>query len=157
MTEAPLFSRVILVCSIRLAYRLLCYHLIMRFLPFLLALVIVLLPTFVGAAESTGLVPCGYGDKYDCDTADVIQLANNLIDFLIKMLSVIAVIALVYTGFQLVTSAGDESKWSDAKKRFTDIMIGIIIILSAFLVVDLVLKGLTDKGLDETTGGLIKT
>ncbi|OGG85721.1 hypothetical protein A2392_02925 [Candidatus Kaiserbacteria bacterium RIFOXYB1_FULL_46_14] len=126
----------------------------MRFLPFLLALFIVFLPTFVGAAESTGLVPC---DGTDCDTGDVIQLANNLIDFLIKMLSVIAVIALVYVGFQLVVSAGDTSKWSEAKEMFTNIVIGIIIILSAFLVVDLLLKGLTDKGLDETTGGITNT
>lgn len=113
-------------------------------------------PANTGQGDS-GLVPCGYGDEYDCGTDDAITLANNVIDFLIKMLAVVAVIALVYAGFKLVTSAGNESAWREAKSLFTSIVIGIIIILSAFLVVDTILKALTDKGLEETSGGIVNT
>src|SRR3989344_1502800 len=132
-----------------------CYHPDMRFLPLLLASVVILLHVFVGAqSNETGLIPC---DGTDCNTEHLIQLANNVIEFLIKMLGVIAVIALVYTGFRLVVSAGNESEWGKAKEMFTNIVIGIIIILSAFLVVDIILEGLTGKGLDETTGGITNT
>lgn len=110
-----------------------------------------------GGQNGSGLVPCGYGETYDCGTDDAITLANNVIDFLIKMLSVVAVIALVFAGFKLVTSAGNESAWREAKSLFTSIVIGIIIILSAFLVVDTILKALTDKGLEETSGGIVNT
>jgi len=133
----------------------LCYYPDMRFLPLLLAFVVTLLPVFVGAQGSeTGLVPC---DGADCGTDDAIKLANNVIEFLIKMLGVIAVIALVYTGFKMVVSAGNESEWGKAKGMFTNIVIGIIIILSAFLVVDIILEGLTGSGLDETTGDITNT
>lgn len=96
--------------------------------------------------QNSGLVPCGYGKEYDCGTDDVVNLANGLIEFLISMLGVIAVIALVYSGFRMVMSAGNETEWRKAKETFSNIVIGIIIILSAWLVVDLVLSGLTETG-----------
>lgn len=110
-----------------------------------------------GGQEGSGLVPCGYGETYDCGTDDAITLANNVISFLIKMMSVIAVIAIVITGFQMVTSGGDTKAWNAGKSRLIAIVIGIIIILSAFLVVDTILKALTDKGLEETSGGIVNT
>ncbi|MBP9843203.1 MAG: hypothetical protein KBC62_04325, partial [Candidatus Pacebacteria bacterium] len=53
-----------------------------------------------GGQEGSGLVPCGYGETYDCGTDDAITLANNVISFLIKMMSVIAVLAIVFAGFK---------------------------------------------------------
>jgi len=104
------------------------------------------LPLVVGAQDS-GLVPCGYGGDL-CDTSDAVAFVNNLISFLIQMLGVIAVIALVITGFKLVLSAGNESEWTAAKERFTNIVIGIVIILAAWLIVDTIMSALTGEGLD---------
>lgn len=81
-----------------------------------------------------------------CTTEHAIAFAAGLINFLISMLGVVAVIALVYVGFKMVTSRGDTGAWKNAKNMFTNVVIGIIIILGAWVAVDTVLKILTDRG-----------
>lgn len=126
----------------------------MKYATALLVSVLFFVPLITGAQSSdSGLVPCGYGDDM-CTTEDAVDFANGLIEFLISMLGVIAVIALVYAGFRMVISRGDTGAWRKAKDMFTNIVIGIIIILAAWLVVDTILKGLTEKGLDEWSSGL---
>ncbi len=105
-------------------------------------------PNIINAA---GLVPCGGSNEPACSTELFVGFVNNMIGWLISMLGVIAVIALVYTGFRLLTSAGNESEWSKAKEMFTNIVIGVIIILAAWLIIDTVLRGLTGSGLDGWT------
>lgn len=119
---------------------------------FILALMF--LPALVMAQDS-GLIPCGYGDN-PCDTGDVANFVNGLISFLIQMLGIIAVIVMVYAGFRLVTSGGNEGEATKAKELFTNVVIGIVIILAAWLVVDTIMKTLTGDGLDvwgRLTGG----
>ncbi|MEX2341146.1 MAG: pilin, partial [Candidatus Paceibacterota bacterium] len=99
-------------------------------------------PSIYEPDERYGLVPCGSPGQQPCTTEDVVKFANNLITWLISILGVIAVIALMIVGFKLVTSAGNPSAWAEAKGMFTNIVIGIIIILAAWLVVDTIMKGL---------------
>jgi hypothetical protein len=124
-----------------------CYHLSMRVLALLVPLFITFLP-LVALGQGYGLVPCGNAGQPMCDTSFVATFANGLINFLITMLGVIAVIVLVIVGFQMVMSAGDPGAWKAAKDRFTNIVIGIIIILAAWLVVDTIMSILTGQGLD---------
>lgn len=135
----------------------------MKGLLLALTLCLVFLPSLVIAQgdvsiynpdEEYGLVPCGSPGQEPCTTNHVVAFANNLITWLISILGVIAVIALIITGFKLVTSAGNPGAWADAKEMFTNIVIGIIIILAAWLVVDTILKGFTDEGLNERTDDL---
>lgn len=132
----------------------------MKGLLLALTLCIVFLPSLANAQgdvsiynpdEEYGLVPCGSPGQEPCTTEHVVAFANNLITWLISILGIIAVIALMITGFKLVTSAGDTDAWTKAKEMFTNIVIGIIIILAAWLVVDTILKGFTDQGLEERT------
>lgn len=102
-------------------------------------------------AQAGGLVPCS---GPDCTTAHVSAFANGLIAWLISMLGVIAVIMLVYAGFRMVVSRGDVGEWGKAKEMFTNVIIGIIIILAAWLVIDTILKGLTNRGLNDWTDEL---
>ena len=106
-----------------------------------------ILPVVV-TAQAGGLVPCS---GPDCTTESVVGLVNNLIGWLISALGVIAVIVMVYAGFKLVMSAGNENEWGKAKELFQNVIIGIILILAAWLIIDTVLKGLTGKGLDGWT------
>jgi len=110
-------------------------------------LVFLFIPLVVGA-QAGGLVPCG-GERSDpCTTEHVSTFANGLINFLITMLGVIAVIVLVFVGFKMVMSRGNEAEWGKAKEMFGNVIIGIIIILAAWLIIDTLLKGLTNRGLD---------
>ena len=111
-------------------------------LGFILALMF--LPALVMAQDS-GLIPCGYGDN-PCDTSDVANFVNGLISFLIQMLGIIAAIVMVYAGFRLVTSGGNEGEATKAKELFTNVVIGIVIILAAWFVLDTIMKTLTGDG-----------
>src|SRR5690606_10294241 len=100
-----------------------------------------------GLAQDTGLVPCGYPGN-PCTTAHLASFANRLIDELIKYLSVLAIIVMVYAGFRLVVSAGDEGEWTKAKNLFTNVVIGIVLVLAAWLIVDTIMWALTGDGLE---------
>lgn len=116
---------------------------------FVLALAFV--PLF---SMAQGLVPCGYADN-PCDTGDVADFVNGMISFLISILGILAVIVLVYVGFRMVTSMGNVSEWEKSKEMFANVVIGIVLILAAWLIIDTLLRGLTGNGLDVwgTLGG----
>lgn len=124
----------------------LCF-LLMRVWLFLSLMVLITMPV-LALAQAGGLVPCS---GPDCNTNDVVGFANRVIEYLITALGIIAVIVMVVAGFKMVTSAGDEGAWRSAKDMFTNVVIGIILILAAWLIVDTVLKGLTGRGLGDWT------
>ncbi len=103
------------------------------------------LPIVVSAA---GLVPCGGPGEAACNTDFVVSFVSGLINFLISMLGVIAMIVLVYAGFRMVVSMGNEAEWTKAKSLFTNVIIGIILILAAWLIVDTIMRVLTGEGLN---------
>jgi hypothetical protein len=97
------------------------------------------------SADAAGLVPCDGSAENPCNACAFTLMANNLIQFLFTLLTLGAVLMIVYAGFQMVVSQGDPGAWSKAKGMLTSIIIGFIIILSAWLVVDTVIKTLVDS------------
>ncbi len=78
--------------------------------------------------------------------SQTIQLIQNIINYALGFLSFIAFVYLLYAGFQMVTAAGDESKfekWQTSLKYATYAIIGIwisrIIIRSILIVIDTIL------------------
>jgi len=126
----------------------------MKLIIHFLVFVFLLTPVISSAQETQGLVPQCEGSK--CSTGDFVKLIDNVIKFLVTMLSVIAVIVMVYAGFLMVTSGGDENKWTTAKGLFTNVVIGIILVLAAWLIVDTLLSMLTGDGLESITTELAK-
>lgn len=114
----------------------------MKIAGLFLALGLILMPQLTFGQEEGGLVSC---DGIDCNFCDVIETTDNVIDFLFEALSVVAVILLVVAGFRLVTSAGDVSAMTQARSMFTSVIIGLVIVLSAWLIVDTVMKALLVK------------
>ena len=106
---------------------------------------------------SGGLVKCGtahypQGEKKDgkdvsgmvsnpCGFKDIMELINTVIKFLLQDIVLpLAAIMFAYAGFELVTSGGSTEKKSKAKKIFTDVAIGLVIIVAAFLIIQTVLS-----------------
>lgn len=108
-----------------------------------------LLPFFTWAQEDTGLVTC---KGPDCNFCSFVVMVNNLIEWLVGFLTLAAVLALVYAGFKLVVSGGDQGAMTDAKKMITNIIIGFVIVLSAWLIVDTLMKALLDPNLTDSEG-----
>ena len=78
----------------------------------------------------------------DCTNPDVpTSLAcipvfiNNIINALVPLAGVMAVIFIVWSGIRFLTSGGDPVKVEGAKKTLTYAVIGLVIILMAFVII----------------------
>jgi hypothetical protein len=98
------------------------------------------IPVFVSAQQ--GLVPCGRVGQEDCQTCHVVQLVSGVNAWLVGILSIVATIMFVIAGFKLVTSNGNPSALQDAKNMIINVAIGFVIVLAAWLLLDLFMKSL---------------
>jgi len=68
-------------------------------------------------------------------------LARTIINWFLGFLGFIAVAMIIYGGFLYVTSAGNEDSTGKAKKILIYAVVGIIIILLSFAIVNTVISG----------------
>lgn len=102
------------------------------------------LPMMAGAAD---LVPeCGGEGQPACQACYAVELVNNVVSWLVMILGVIAAILIVAAGARLVTSGGNASAKEQAKSSMTNLIIGYLIVLSAWLVIDYGLRALLVEG-----------
>jgi hypothetical protein len=82
----------------------------------------------------------------ECDLTQLVIMARRVIQFVLFALTPIVIGMIVFTGFKYMTAHGDANLIADAKRMITPILIGIILIFSAWVLVYTVLdKLLADK------------
>jgi len=96
------------------------------------------LPSLVFGQTPPGLVTCS---GPDCDMCHFVNMINGIVNWLFGFLVLAAVFGLMISGFKLVVSAGNEAAWSAAKSMVTSVVVGLVIVLSAWLIVDTIMKG----------------
>ena len=69
--------------------------------------------------------------------------AENIIDYLMGFLGLIAVVIVLVGGFQWMTAAGNEDKVKTAKKTLSAGIIGLVIVLAAWGIARFVIGMLT--------------
>tara|TARA_B100001287_G_C22339261_1_gene369938 strand:- start:30 stop:395 length:366 start_codon:yes stop_codon:yes gene_type:complete len=91
-----------------------------------------------------GLVPC---EGVNCGFNDLVQLAKNILDFIVMASIPAAVLGIVYAGYLYLT-AGVEGTGNIAKAKdiFVKIVIGLVLILGAWLIVYTITSTLFQKG-----------
>ncbi len=102
------------------------------------------LPAFTFAALPP-LIPCGNPNQPQCDFNMLVRLVQNIINFLVYMSAPVAAVAFAWAGILYFTAAGDEKKIGAAHSIFTNVLIGLAIVLSAWLIVKLIVTGLGVK------------
>lgn len=116
------------------------------------------IPTFASAQ----IVPCTGVDIVNnygvptCQACDLVALLNNALAWVVAVLAAVAAIFFVYAGWTLVTSAGNVSAKESAKRTITNTFIGFVIVLGAWLALDLAMKMLLSGGagtLDAVSSG----
>jgi hypothetical protein len=119
-----------------------------------IGIVLILIFSFLPiSAEAAGLVPCGGGSgEPECSVCDLVTLADNVINFIIQLSFVISALLFAYAGFLFFTAGADPGKVTSARKIFTNAIIGIIIILTAWLLVNVLLTVLTGDSAGRFTG-----
>lgn len=99
------------------------------------------LPNTVQAA----LVPCGPGTaKAMCDWCDLGQLVKNVIDFTLTYIAIPLATAFVAVGgFMIMVAGGSPERAKKGRDILKAAIIGLIIALGAWLIIDTVIKLLT--------------
>lgn len=82
----------------------------------------------------------------DCSACNVVDMVNGGLKWLIGILFVVFAVLMAIAGVKLVTSGGNPGALNAAKDSFVNAIIGIIIILSAWLIVDTIMRGLLKEG-----------
>ena len=108
----------------------------------------ILLPLIAGAA---GLVPCG-GEGDPCTACDLLVLVQNVLEFALKMAFLVIIGFVVYGGFRWIFSLGKEENLKAGQQIITNAIIGLIIILTAWIIVNTVFWTIKQMGGDDYTG-----
>lgn len=78
----------------------------------------------------------------ECGWNDLIQLANNVVTFLVWLSASLAVIAFCYAGFLYITAFGESGKIEQAHGIFKAALTGMFFVLCGWLIIATILKTL---------------
>ena len=100
----------------------------------LMVLSLLVMPVLVSA--SVGDANINFIGTADIGLAkgNLISTINTLIRYILSFLGLVAVIIILWGGFLWMTSAGDDDKVAKARKLIISGIIGIVIILAAFII-----------------------
>lgn len=70
----------------------------------------------------------------------------NLLEWLLEIVGVIALIGFVISGVQYITASGNESMMETAKKNLTYSIIGVIVVLGSFVIIQAIHVALQGYG-----------
>ena len=104
---------------------------------FLFSVCLALLPVVAVAA---GLVPCGGFGQNPCTWCDLLQLAKNVIDFLMYIIFPLAAIVIVWGGIVIMTARDSAEKAKKGRAIITAAVVGILIALLSWLILDTIFK-----------------
>ena len=109
-----------------------------------------LLAVFVGSvilplsahAQILDIPKCGT----ECGWNDLVQLASNIITFLLLLSIPVATIAFAWAGILMLTASGSEGQVEKAKEIFWKVLKGFIFALTAWLIVWTITNTLLKEG-----------
>lgn len=116
-------------------------------LGFMLAtMMLVIVPMFTLALSAQANDdPFGTGyvtENINLSDADPRTVAMKIVSVLMTFLGIIAVVVILLGGFKWMTAGGNEDKVSEARKLIISGIIGLVIILSAWAIVNFVLTNI---------------
>lgn len=98
---------------------------------------------------SAGLIPCGrscddpdtadWEEDKPCNLCSMILTGQLIIEFLVKIAAVFAVLSIAFGGFLYIFAAGNQGTLEKAKSIIKNVLLGFIIILIAWAIVDSIL------------------
>jgi hypothetical protein len=81
----------------------------------------------------------------NCDCGDLVQLASNILNTGIYIAIVLSAILFAWAGFQYLTNAANAEGKGHAKELIKNVIIGLVVILAAWLIVNTLMETLQVK------------
>ncbi|MDQ2933334.1 MAG: TrbC/VirB2 family protein, partial [bacterium] len=73
-------------------------------------------------------------------------LVQDFIEIITYLAILLAVLLLVWTGFQFILARGDSKKMSELKDKLVWIVVGVAVVISARLIIQVVINTLRSTG-----------
>jgi hypothetical protein len=105
-----------------------------------------------GAALAAGMpdriVPCDGVGQRPCTCADLTAVAQNIINTSIFVAIFLSAILIAWAGWKMISSKsmGSGEGVSQGKEVLSNVIIGLVIIIAAWLIVDTIVKTITSSG-----------
>ncbi len=125
-------------------------HILTNSYPFTTTAVLLCIPLllfgFALTVHAQGLIPCGGSGQPACNFTYLIQLIQNVIDFLLVDVAIpLAIILFAYAGWLYMSAGGDSGKVSKAHGIFMNVVFGLVLALAAWLIVNTIASALLNK------------
>ena len=128
-----------------------------RLTMFLLVILFAMVPLIASAAGFFGpLAPdCGTVNGADnlCGFCDFATLAQNIIDFIIAFSIIVATFMIVYAGFLYISASSNPGQVGKAHRVFYITIIGLVIVLASWLIVNIVMITFLNGSIIQDLGG----
>ena len=125
-----------------------------RIAPFVLLLptIVIIAPTLVFGAILSPIVTCNGAVEGNnlpaCTVCHLAQAAQNVLNVGIFIAIFLSSLLFAWAGILYLTHAASITEAAKAKKLFSSVLIGLILILSSWLIIDTIMKTLVnDKAL----------
>jgi len=109
-------------------------------------ILIAISPSLTFAQLPKQIVPCtGATGAEPCTFCHIAQLAQNVLNTGIYIAVFLSAILFAFAGWKHITAGGDSGKVGEARKIFWNVGVGLVLILGAWLIVDLIMKVLVSQ------------
>lgn len=75
-----------------------------------------------------------------CQACNIVQLVDNLLKFFVFVAVAAAAVMFAYAGILAVTASANKNNLASAKKIFLNTFLGLVFVVAAFLVIDLLIR-----------------
>jgi hypothetical protein len=124
----------------------------MRMRVIVLTALFALIPalTFAAGGLPTKIVSCdgtGVNGGRECTVCDIATTAGNILNTMIFIAVFLAAIMFAWAGWGYLSAAGDTGAIGKSRTTFMNVLIGLLIILSAWLLIDTLMRTLVGSQL----------
>jgi hypothetical protein len=98
--------------------------------------------------DAGGFVPCGNTAGTPCQIGHLFSAFVVIVNYLIAMAGFIAVIAIVFAGFMMIYSQGQE-QLKTAKGRLSGAVVGLVLVAAAFVLINALFAGSLSIGVND--------
>ena len=81
-----------------------------------------------------------------CGVCELVQLGQNILNAGVYILVALAAVMFAWSGFELLTAAGNSQKYGRAKRVFSNVVVGLVILLVSWVAVDTLMKTFVKEG-----------
>ncbi len=102
-------------------------------------------PTGPGTSDRNPLITCGGQGQDPCDFVHLMNLIQNLMNWIFMFATFIVAFMFMYAGVLLITAVGNPTQIQKAKNIFKRVVVGFLIMFMAFITIGELLQKLGAK------------